>query len=67
MKKEKTLKLINEYDKKNEAEESPVKQKEEVKDIPKKAPPSAPKTTEKKVETSTVSTFVDGGTKASPC
>ena len=59
--------LINEYDKKNEAEESPVKQKEEVKkDIPKKAPPSAPKTTEKKVETSTVSTFVDGGTKASP-
>ena len=41
--------LINEYDKKNEAEESPVKQKEEVKkDIPKKAPPSAPKTTEKK-------------------
>ena len=59
--------LINEYDKKNEAEESPVKQKEEVKkDIAKKAPPSAPKTTEKKVETSTVSTFVDGGTKASP-
>lgn len=59
--------LINEHDKKNEAEESPVKQKEEVKkDIPKKAPPSAPKTTEKKVETSTVSTFVDGGTKASP-
>ena len=60
--------LINEYDKKNEAEEeSPVKQKEEVKkDIPKKAPPSAPKTTEKKVETSTVSTFVDGGTKTSP-
>ena len=59
--------LINEHDKKNEAEESPVKQKEEVKkDIPKKAPPSASKTTEKKVETSTVSTFVDGGTKASP-
>ncbi len=59
--------LINEHDTKNEAEESPVKQKEEVKkDIPKKAPPSAPKTTEKKVETSTVSTFVDGGTKASP-
>ena len=59
--------LINEHDKKNGAEESPVKQKEEVKkDVPKKAPPSAPKTTEKKVETSTVSTFVDGGTKASP-
>lgn len=59
--------LINEHDKKNEAEESPVKQKEEVKkDIPKKAQPSAPKTSEKKVETSTVSTFVDGGTKASP-
>ena len=59
--------LINENDKKNEAEESPVKQKEELKkDIPKKAPPSAPKITEKKVETSTVNTFVDGGSKASP-
>lgn len=59
--------LIKEHGEKSEAEESPAKQKEEVKkEIPKKAPPSAPKTIEEKVENLTVSTFVDGGTKASP-